>query len=91
MLLAYLVLLGILWYGGNLVLKGELSIGALTSFVMYAITMTSNYLIAVYIMLSFCLRVGRYFEYDSHSDCSSRESVRVNGHSNQNRKWKYLV
>lgn len=29
-----------LWYGGNLVLDGKLSIGNLTSFVMYTITLS---------------------------------------------------
>ena len=41
-LLGYAVILAILYYGGSLVIDGELTIGDLSSFVLYTLTMTSN-------------------------------------------------
>lgn len=42
MVLAFGVILAILWYGGSLVLNGDLSVGKLSSFVIYTLTMTSK-------------------------------------------------
>jgi ATP-binding cassette subfamily B protein len=42
-LLGYGVVLAILYYGGTLVIKGELTVGDLSSFVLYTLTMTCNY------------------------------------------------
>ena len=43
-LLGYGVVLAILYYGGTLVIEGELTVGELSSFVLYTLTMTCNYL-----------------------------------------------
>jgi ATP-binding cassette subfamily B protein len=34
----YAAIIGVLWYGGQLVLKGSMSIGALSSFILYTLT-----------------------------------------------------
>jgi ATP-binding cassette subfamily B protein len=41
-ILGYGVVLFVMWYGGRLVINGELSIGDLSSFVMYTMTLTGN-------------------------------------------------
>lgn len=38
----YAAMLGILWYGGSLVLEKSLTTGQLTSFMLYAMQMTGN-------------------------------------------------
>lgn len=45
-LLGYAVVLAILYYGGSLVIEDKLTIGDLSSFVLYTLTMTSIYLIS---------------------------------------------
>ena len=40
---ANLLILSILYFGGKLVIDGELSIGNLTSFVLYTITLTVGF------------------------------------------------
>ena len=40
MTLGFGVILAILYYGGTLVIDGELSVGDLSSFVLYTLTMT---------------------------------------------------
>lgn len=42
-LLGYGVILAILYYGGSLVIEEKLSIGDLSSFVLYTLTMTCIY------------------------------------------------
>jgi ATP-binding cassette subfamily B protein len=37
-LLGYAAIAGVLWYGGRLVIDGEMTVGALTSFILYAMT-----------------------------------------------------
>ncbi len=37
-LLGYAAIAGVLWYGGRLVIAGEMSVGDLTSFILYAMT-----------------------------------------------------
>lgn len=39
-ILAFGAILSVLWYGGSLVYDGKLSIGNLTSFVMYTVTLS---------------------------------------------------
>lgn len=43
--LGYGVILAILYYGGSLVIKGDLSVGDLSSFVLYTLTMTCIYIL----------------------------------------------
>lgn len=45
-LFAFGSILAVLWYGGSLVLDNELTVGNLTSFLMYTITMTVGLLSA---------------------------------------------
>lgn len=46
-LLGYGVILAILYYGGSLVIEEKLSIGDLSSFVLYTLTMTCIILILI--------------------------------------------
>lgn len=45
-MLGFGVILGVLWYGGYLVLDSKLSVGDLSSFVMYTMTLTVSALSA---------------------------------------------
>jgi len=45
-ILSFGSILAVLWYGATLVIDGELTVGNLTSFVMYTVTMTVGLLSA---------------------------------------------
>lgn len=64
--LGYGVVLAILYYGGILVIEQELTIGDLSSFVLYTITMTCNHLY----LYSFSIGCQWNNEYNDFSSCS---------------------
>jgi len=50
MTLGFGVILGILYYGGTLVINGELSVGDLSSFILYTLTMTGILFLFIFIV-----------------------------------------